>query len=163
MPKQDWNINTQSAAAGDVYGLAFTNSQRLTYSTEAEMSAYGIAVVQGAKANTIKAGNNAGEILGVTMRQNLLESRTRPGDGTLRIPVNQPLAVMLEGPINVMLKTAITGPDIGVNAAGEFGAVANGFTKATNVKALAWPAAAGDVVAVFVSMALPKAAAAPSA
>lgn len=163
MPKQDWNINTQPAMAGDVYGLAFTNSQRLTFSTEAEMSAFGVAVIQGAKANTIKAGNTSGEILGITMRQNVLEARTRPSDGTIRIPAGQPLAVMLEGPINVLLKTAITSADIGINANGEFGGVAAGYTKATNVKALAWPAAAGDVVAVYVATALPKAAAAPSA
>ena len=70
MPKQEWSINTGEAYAGEQYGLATTNSQRLTYSTDAEMSAYGLAVVQGAKSNTIKVGlTEKGSILGITMRE----------------------------------------------------------------------------------------------
>ena len=150
MPKQDWTINTRPAAAGDVYGLAFTNSQRLTYSTEAAHTQYGLGVVQGVKANTIKLGlTAAGNLLGITMRENKLESATRPGNGTVLIPKGQPLAVMLDGPINVLLKTAITNATIGVNVQGEFGVGANYFT-ATNLKALHFPAAAGDVVPVMV-------------
>lgn len=156
MPKQDWSINTGRAAAGDVYGLAFTNSQRLTYMAEAAMGAYGLAVVKGATARSCKVGHDTGEILGITMRQNVLESKTRPGDGTINIPAKQPLAVMLEGPINVVLKTAITDEAIGISATGEFGGVAAGYTKATNVKAIQYPAAAGDVIAVMVTMAAPK-------
>lgn len=157
MPKQDFNINTKSAAAGDVYGLAFTNSQRLTYITEDAQTAYGLAVQQGAKANTIKVGSDAGEVLGVTMRQNIVESARRPGDGSLVLVAGTPLAVMLDGPINVKLNTAINSADIGINAKGEFGGVADGYTKATNIKALEYPAAAGDVVAVMVVMQGPKA------
>lgn len=158
MPKQDWNINTKEAYAGEQYGLATTNSQRLTYSTDAEMSAYGLAVVQGAKDNTIKVGLTAeGPILGITMRELKLESRTRPSDGTVLIPVGQPLGVMLEGPIMVKLKAAITDEAIGVSATGEFGGVAASYFAATNVKALRFPAAAGDVIPVYVAVALPKA------
>lgn len=156
MPKQDFNINTGFAAAGDVYGLAFTNSQRLTFKAEAEMSAYALAVVKGATSDTCKVGNDSGEILGVTMRQNVLESKTRPGDGTITIPKGHPLAVMLEGPINVVAKTAITSEEVGISATGEFGGVATGYTKATNVKALKYPVAAGDVFPVMVIMAAPK-------
>lgn len=156
MPKQDWNINTKEAYAGEQYGLATTNSQRLTYSTEAEMSHYGLAVKQGAKANTIVVGHNAGEVLGITMRELKLESKTRPGDGTVLIPVGQPLGVMLEGPIMVKLVTAISSADIGISATGEFGGVAGSYTKATNVKALRWPAAAGDVVPVMINLVGPK-------
>lgn len=155
MPKQDWNINTAPAAAGDVYGLAFTNSQRLTYMTEAVMTAFGVAVVPGAKARTIKAGHVSGNILGVTMRQNVLEANTRPSDGTVRIPVNQPLSVMLSGPINVMLQTAITDENVGVSAVGLFGGVGGDYTKAVNAKALKYPAAAGDVIPVMIDMQVP--------
>ena len=158
MPKQDWNINTQPAAAGDVYGLAFTNSQRLTYSTEAAMTVYGVAVIQGAAANTIKAGMTNGAILGITMRENKLESNTRPGDGTVLIPKGQPLAVMLDGPINVRLKTAITSDGkVGVSAAGEFGGIDSTYVACVNVKPLRYPAAAGTVVPVMVVMQGPKA------
>lgn len=156
MPKQDWSINTGEAYAGEQYGLATTNSQRLTYSTDAEMSEYGVAVQQGVAANTIKPGHAAGEILGVTMREIKLESKTRPGDGTVLIPKGQPLAVMLEGPVMVQLKTAITSASIGISAAGAFGGVDSTYVKATNVKALRWPAAIGDVVPVMVSLAGPK-------
>ncbi|WJN63689.1 structural protein [Erwinia phage Aioli] len=156
MPKQDFTINTLPAAAGDVYGLAFTNSTRLTFSTEAAQSAYGLAVQQGAKSNTIKVGHVSGEVLGITMRQNVLESKTRPGDGTINIPVGQPLAVMMEGSINIVLKTAITSAEIGVSATGEFGGVDATYTKAVNIKALSYPAAAGDVIPVHIVVALPK-------
>lgn len=157
MPKQEWSINTKEAYAGEQYGLATTNSQRLTYSTDAEMSAYGVAVVQGAAYNTIKVGLTAkGSILGITMRELKLESKTRPGDGTVLIPKGQPLGVMLEGPIMVKLETAITGETIGVSAAGKFGAVAATYFEAENVKALKFPAAAGDVIPVYVAVALPK-------
>lgn len=154
MPVQDFNINTGRAAAGDVYGLAFTNSQRLTYNAEVAQSAYGLAVQKGAKAKTCKVGHVAGEILGITMRQNVLESKTRPGDGTISIPAKQPLAVMLEGPINVVAKTAITDEEVGISATGEFGkADGTTYIKATNVKAIEYPVAAGDVFAVMVTMA----------
>lgn len=158
MPKQDFTINTGDAYAGEQYGLATTNSQRLTYNTDAEMSHYGLAVVQGVASNTIKVGLTAkGSILGITMRELKLESRTRPGDGTVLIPKGQPLGVMLEGPIMVKLKTAITDAAIGVSAAGEFGGVAATYFEADNVKALRYPAAAGDVIPVYVAVALPKA------
>lgn len=152
MPVQDWNINTQPAAAGDVYGLAFTNSQRLTFNAEVAMSVYGVAVQRGAAARSIKPGLNGTEILGVTMRENKLESRTRPGDGTVLIPVGQPLAVMMSGPINVLLKTAITGEVVGVNANGEFGAVGGDFKQVTNAKFIDYPASAGDVVPVMLTL-----------
>ena len=157
MPKQKWSINTGEAYAGEQYGLATTNSQRLTYSTDAEMSAHGLAVVQGAKSNTIKVGlTGIGSILGITMRELKLESKTRPGDGTVLIPKGYPLGVMLEGPIMVKLKTAITDATVGVSAAGEFGGVAATYFEAKNVKALRYPASAGDVIPVYVAVALPK-------
>lgn len=157
MPKQEWSINTGEAYAGEQYGLATTNSQRLTYSTDAEMSAYGMAVVQGAKSNTIKVGlTKKGSILGITMRELKLESKTRPGDGTVLIPKGQPLGVMLEGPIMVKLKTAITDSTVGVSASGEFGAVDATYFEAENVKALKYPASAGEVIPVYVAVALPK-------
>lgn len=156
MPKQDWSINTGNAYAGEVYGLAFTNSQRLTYSTDAEMTKYGLAVQQGAASNTIKVGHDTGAILGITMRETKLESKTRPGDGTILIPKGQPLAVMLDGPIMVKLVTGITDANIGISATGEFGGVASGYTKAVNVKPLKYPAAAGDVIPVMVVQQSPK-------
>jgi len=160
MPKQDWNINTAPGYAGDVYGLAFTNSQRFTFMAEAAMNKYGVAVQPGASYNTCKVGHASGEVLGIVIRENKLESAVRPGDGTVLIPKGQPLAVMLEGPIQVQLATPISSPEIGVNATGEFGGVAADFTKAVNVKALKWPAAAGEIVPVMVQMTLPAAKAA---
>ena len=156
MPKQDWNINTRGAYAGEQYGLATTNSQRLTFNAEAAMTEFGLAVTQGAKSNTMKVGHVDGEILGVTMRQLNLESATRPGDGTVAIPVGWPLGVMLEGPIMVKLKTAISDASVGISADGHFGGVASGYTAATNAKALRYPAAAGDVVPVMITLAAPK-------
>lgn len=161
MPKQDWNINTKPAYAGEQYGLATTNSQRLTYSTDAAMDTYGVAVQQGVASNTVKVGHDAGAILGITMRELKLESKTRPGDGTVLIPKGQPLGVMLEGAITVKLQTAITGKELGINPKGLFGAVASGtgdavYTKATNVVALQYPAAAGDVIGVMINMTGPK-------
>lgn len=156
MPKQDWNINTRKAYAGTQYGLATTNSQRLTYNTDAEMTAYGLAVQQGARSDTIKVGSDTGRVLGITMRQDVLEAANRPSDGTIKIPKGQPLGVMLEGPINVKLVTAITDEAIGVSATGEFGGVAASYTKAVNVRALQYPASAGDVIPVMISLLDPK-------
>lgn len=157
MPVQTWSINTGEAYAGEQYGLATTNSQRLTYSGDAEMSEYGVAVQQGVASTTIKVGHNAGEILGITMRELKLESKTRPGDGTVLIPKGQPLAVMMDGPVMVKLVTAITDANIGISATGGFGGVAAGsYTKATNVKALRFPAKAGDVIPVMVVLVGPK-------
>lgn len=155
-PVQEWSINTGKAYAGEQYGLATTNSQRLTFNAEAEMTEYGLAVQQGAKWNTCKPGHDSGEILGVVMRQNVLESATRPGDGTIKIPVGQPLGVMMSGPIMVKLATAITDENVGISATGHFGGVASGYTAATNVKALEYPAQAGDVVPVMITLAAPK-------
>lgn len=155
MPKQDWNINTGKAYAGEMYGIAATNSQRLTYSTEDEQASYGLAVVQGTKDNLIKKGHDAGAILGITMREIKLESKTRPGDGQILIPLGQPLTVMLSGPIMVKLKTAISDRTIGVSVDGEFGGVDGTYTAATNVTPLRWPAAAGEVIPVMVNV-IPK-------
>lgn len=156
MPKQDFTINTGEAYAGEQYGLATTNSQRLTYNAGAAMDHYGLAVKQGATDKEILVGHDSGAVLGITMRELKLESKTRPGDGTVLIPKGQPLGVMLEGPIMVKLKTAITDAAIGVSATGEFGGVASGYTAATNVKALRYPAAAGDVIPVYIAVNLPK-------
>lgn len=152
MPKQDWNINTEAAYAGEQYGLATTNSQRLTCNTEAEMSSFGIAVVRGSKERTCKPGHAAGVVYGITMRQLNKEAAKRPSDGTVLLPVGTPMGVMLEGAITVKLKTPITDKTIYVNAAGEFGGAGAGFTKAVNVEAIEYPAAAGKVVGVMVIM-----------
>lgn len=156
MPKQDFTINTGNAYAGEQYGLATTNSQRLTYSTDAVMTEYGLAVQQGVAHNTIKVGHDSGQVLGVTMRQNNLEAATRPSDGTIGIPKGWPLGVMLEGPIMVKLVTAITDANVGVSATGHFGGVASGYTKATNIVALKFPASAGDVIPVMINVVSPK-------
>mgnify|MGYP003365393676 CR=1 FL=1 len=156
MPVQDWTINIAPAAAGDQYGLATTNSQRLTYNVEAAQDQYGLAVQQGTKANQIKVGSDTGRVLGITMRENKLESKTRPGDGTIGIPVGYPIGVMLEGAINVKLVTAITDANVGVSATGGFGGVGAGYTKALNVVALKYPAAAGDIVPVMINLLGPK-------
>lgn len=156
MPKQDWSINTGEAYAGEQYGLATTNSQRLTYVAEEEMANFGLAVVQGTASNQVKPGiESDGTVLGITMRQLNIESATRPGDGTVAIKVGWPLGVMLSGPIMVKLKTAITDKNIGVSAEGEFGGVGAGYTKATNLTALRYPASAGDVVPVMINV-VPK-------
>lgn len=156
MPKQDFTINTGEAYAGEQYGLATTNSQRLTFSTDAAMTAYGLAVQQGVADNTIKVGSDSGRVLGVTMRQINLESATRPGDGSVAIPKGWPLGVMLEGPIMVKLVTAITDEEIGVSATGTWGGVDSTYTKAVNVRALRFPAPAGAVVPVMITMLGPK-------
>lgn len=156
MPKQDWSINTGAAYAGEQYGLATTNSQRLTFNAETEMANFGLAVVQGTASNQVKPGIGVdGTVLGITMRQLNLESATRPGDGTVAIKAGWPLGVMLSGPIMVKLVTAITGKDIGVSATGQFGGVGADYTKATNLTALRYPAAAGDVVPVMINV-VPK-------
>lgn len=152
MPIQDFTINTKRGVAGEMYGMAVTNSQRLTYNTEAALDKYGLAVVEGASARTIKVGQVGGQILGITMRENKLESNKRPGDGTVLIPKGQPLAVMLNGPVLVELKTAISGKSVGVNSKGEFGAVGGDFTEVTNVVALQYPLEAGDVCPVMVNV-----------
>jgi len=156
MPLQEWNINTGNAYAGEQYGMATTNSQRLTFNLEVAQDQYGLAVQKGAKSNTIKSGSDAGHVLGVTMRENKLESKTRPGDGTIGIPVGYPIGVMLEGAIMVKLATAITDENVGVAPTGLFGGVAGAYVKATNVVALKYPAAAGDVIPVLINLAGPK-------
>ena len=124
MPKQEWSINTGAAYAGEQYGLATTNSQRLTYNAEVEMANFGLAVIQGTESNQVKLGAPvAGQILGVTMRQINIESATRPGDGTVAIKPGWPLGVMVSGPIMVKLVTAITDENVGVSAVGQFGGV----------------------------------------
>jgi hypothetical protein len=157
MPKQEWSINTGAAYAGEQYGLATTNSQRLTYNAEVEMANFGLAVIQGTESNQVKLGAPvAGQILGVTMRQINIESATRPGDGTVAIKPGWPLGVMVSGPIMVKLVTAITDENVGVSAVGQFGGVDATYLAADNVKALRWPAAAGDVIPVMINV-LPKA------
>lgn len=153
MPVQEWRINTREAYAGEQYGLATTNSQRLTYNAEAEQHNWGLAVVQGTKDTQCKVGHNKGEILGVTMRQLNLESATRPGNGTVKIPEGWPVGVMISGPIMVRLETAIDSAEIGISVQGTWGkADGSVYTAATNVKALRFPAAAGDVIPVMINV-----------
>ena len=156
MPKQDWSINTGAAYAGEQYGLATTNSQRLTFNAETEMANFGLAVVQGTASNQVKPGIGVdGTVLGITLRQINIESATRPGDGTVAIKAGWPLGVMVSGPIMVKQKTPITDKNIGVSPKGEFGGVGSGYTKATNLTALRYPASAGDVVPVMINV-VPK-------
>lgn len=157
MPKQDWTINTKAGYAGEQYGLATTNSQRLTFLADAAVTEYGLAVKQGKNSNSFAVGlESDGSVLGITMREDKLEAAKRPSDGTVLIPQGQPLAVMLEGPVLVMAQTAITGKDVGVNAQGQFGAVGGDFTAVNNVVALEYPVAAGDVFPVMVRVFAPK-------
>lgn len=156
MPVQDFNINIGYGYAGEQYGMATTNSTRLTYNLDAAQDQYGLAVQQGVASNTIKVGHDTGVVLGITMRENKLESKTRPGDGTIGIPKGYPIGVMLEGTILVKLVTAITDANIGVSATGTFGGVAAGYTKAVNITALKFPAAAGDVIPVLINLNGPK-------
>lgn len=150
MPLQEWSINTGTGVAGDVYGLAFTNSQRFSYGLDADLKAYGLGVQQGARSDTVKVGAVAGQVLGITMRQNVNEAATRPSDGTVLLKKGSIQAVMLEGPIQVVLKTAITSKAIGVSATGEFGGVDSTYIECTNVTSLKYPAAAGDVIPVMI-------------
>lgn len=153
MPVQDFRINTKPAHAGDMYGLATTNSQRLTYNTEEAQTAYGLAVKQGKTSDSITLGaEETGEILGITMRENKLEANKRPSDGTIGIPKGQPLAVMLSGPINVRFVTGINSKEVGINAKGEFGAVGGEFKVCPNVHALEYPVTSGEVGAVMVNV-----------
>lgn len=162
MPKQDWSINTGEAYEGEMYGLAATNSQRFTYLVEGSMTRYGMGVQVGTSYNHIKLGAKSGKVLGITLRENKQESATRPGDGTVLLKEGTPLAVMLEGGVVVKLDTAITGEDIGCSDSGTFGAVDATHIKCVNVKALKYPAAAGDVIPVLVSMSPFDAASAPA-
>lgn len=152
MPVQDWSVNTKKGAAGEMYGIATTNSQRLTRSVEAEQNVYGLCVQEGAAANTVKVGLDDGFAFGVTMRENKLESAKRPGDGTVLIPKGQPLAIMVSGPINILAKTAISGKEVGVNSKGEFGGVGGDYVAVKNIQAIEYPIAAGDVGAVMVNV-----------
>lgn len=163
MPVQDWNINTGNAYAGEQYGLATTNSQRLTFSIEdaAGQSHYGLAQAPGAKDNTCKLGTvKVGElnyILGVSMREIKLESRTRPGDGTILIQKGYPIGVMLSGPIMVKLAAPIAADKvIHVDAKGQFGgATLADSVEVANVVPLRFPATTGDVIPVMINV-LPK-------
>lgn len=153
MPVQDFRINTRPAHAGDMYGLATTNSQRLTYNVEEAQTAYGLAVKQGKTSDAITLGaEDDGSILGITMRENKLEANKRPSDGKIGIPKGQPLAVMISGPINVRFVTGIAGKEVGVNSKGEFGTVGGDFKVCPNVQALEYPITAGEVGAVMVNV-----------
>jgi len=152
MPNQDWSINTGSGVAGDVYGLAFTNSQRFSYGIDVPMSAFGIGVQKGARSDTVTVGADAGVLLGITMRQNVTESATRPGNGTVNLVVGTVMGVMLDGPIQVVLESPVVDGNIGVSAAGTFGGVDATHLACTNVRALKFPAAIGDVIPVMVYM-----------
>lgn len=154
MPAQKFQINTDKAYAGIQYGLATTNSQRLTYSTESAMTTFGLGVVQGSKEKTCKLGQNEdGTILGITMRQDNIESATRPGDGTVGLKVDTPMGVMIQGPINIKVKTAVAGKEIGMNPeTGEFGGVDATYILVTNLEMLEYPLAAGEVGGVMINV-----------
>jgi hypothetical protein len=135
MPKQDFNINTKSAYAGELYGITITNSQRNTYlaNTDGKIQ-YGYAVksVGGRRADVGVDSN--GLIAGIVLRSLNNEQAKRPGDGTVYFRANDAMSVVEEGYVVVDCANATAGGKVYVATDGSLSADATGTTEATNAR-----------------------------
>lgn len=154
MPKQDFNINTKSGAAGDTYGINITNSQRNSYVAADDSIAYGVAV-QKVGDRKCKAGIlSTGEITGISMRSNNLEALNRPSDGTVKFRKGDVLSVMEGGYIQVIAQEAVAqdGTVYVDSITGLFYATkADGRVAAINCKYYL-SASTGDIVPVYIEV-----------
>lgn len=135
MPKQDYNINTKSAYAGELYGLTVTNSQRNTYLANSDGKIqYGYAVKSVGNRRADVGVDANGMIAGIVLRSLNNEQAKRPGDGTVYFRANDAMSVVEEGYVVVECTGATAGGKVYVAADGTISASATGNTEATNAK-----------------------------
>lgn len=133
MPKQDFNINTKSAYAGELYGITITNSQRNSYLANSDGKIqYGYAVKRVSDRKADVGVDSNGMIAGIVLRSLNNEQATRPGDGTVYFRKNDAMAVCEEGYVVVECTGAVAGGKVYVAADGTISSSATGNTQATN-------------------------------
>ena len=133
----DYNIYIRKEIVGNLYGLTYTNTDRESAVCEG-LVAWG----QGIKAGTgnrkiVQGGVVSGVLYGIAIRSINREENTRPGDGTVTYKLGEEAAVLREGTIAVMAKSAVTrGGKVYVDdATGQFyGTAGAGRTLALNCK-----------------------------
>ena len=133
----NYTVYIRKELVGNLYGLTYTNSDR-----ESAMAAGLVNWGQGVKRGTgerkcIQGGVVGGMLYGIAIRSINREENTRPGDGTISYKQGEEVAVLREGTIAVMAKSAVTrdGQVYVDDATGEFyGTAGAGRTLALNAK-----------------------------
>ena len=108
MPKQTYQINTRDEVVGTLYGISYTNSERLSARANSAID-FGIAVKPVSGKNRNADAGCAPDaaiatqtyIYGISLRSIGREMSTYPGDGGVRYKVNDEIAFVREGTINV--------------------------------------------------------------
>ena len=133
----DYNIYIRKEIVGNLYGLTYTNTDRESAKCEGLVEwGQGVKVGSGDR-KVVQGGVVSGVLYGIAIRSINREENTRPGDGTITYKLGEEAAVLREGTIAVMAKSAVTrGSKVYVDdATGEFyGAAGAGRTLALNCK-----------------------------
>ena len=108
MPKQDYVINIRKAVVGTLYGISYTNSERLSARANSVIEfGVGIKPVSGKDRNA-DVGCAPDSVIatqtylyGISLRSIGREMSTYPGDGVVKYKVNDEIAFVREGTIHV--------------------------------------------------------------
>lgn len=108
MPKQDYVINTRNEVNGTLYGISYTNSERLSARAHSAIG-FGKAVKPtAAKSRNVDLGASAdGSIYGISLRTIGREMSTYPGDGNITYKVNDEIAFVREGTMNITVTGSV--------------------------------------------------------
>ena len=152
----NYTVYIRKEIVGNLYGLTYTNSDRES-AKAAGLVNWGQGVKRGTtERSCIQGGVVEGTLYGIAIRSINREENTRPGDGTISYKQNEEVAVLREGTIAVVAKSAVTkGGKVYVDdATGEFyGAAGTGRTLALNAK-FERANGAGEVTLVNITRAL---------
>lgn len=133
----NYTVYIRKEIVGNLYGLTYTNTDRES-AKAAGLVMWGQGVKRGTTERSCAQGGVVeGTLYGIAIRSINREENTRPGDGTVSYKQNEEVAVLREGTIAVMAKSAVTkGGKVYVDdATGEFyGAAGTGRTLALNAK-----------------------------
>ena len=165
MPAQAFTINTRDDMVGNLYGISYTNSTRLTYSNKnaTDDSAdipFGVVVSQGSEDRWCQLGTQASTadpivMLGLSIRQINREPNARPSAGNVAYHDNEELPVLRDGFMTVAAgeSVAVNGRVYVDNATGALFGTASGTNRAlaTNMRWASSTAGAANAVVEITS------------
>ena len=103
----NYTVNIRKEVVGNLYGLTYTNSDRES-AKAAGLVMWGQGVKRGStERSCVQGGVVDGKLYGIAIRSINREENTRPGDGTISYKQGEEVAVLREGTIAVVAKSAV--------------------------------------------------------
>lgn len=107
MPVQEYNINTRDEVAGTLYGISYTNSDRLSARAETAIP-FGVGVKPGVlPRNVVVGGDASGDLYGISLRTLGRTMQVTPGTGEISYKIGDELAFVREGTMNIQVNGAV--------------------------------------------------------